>query len=116
MIGSRSTRNIYEVDMLEIVDTMICQYCRILISTEYVNKYDEYHTVMHESMHILDDGEIRCQYCVKKCNNSSCNIIINYEKNEYCEKCYIELTIKNTYNNITKTLPIELISMIFSFC
>ena len=110
------TRNTYETNMLEIVDTMMCQYCKLVIYTEYVDKYDDYHTIIHESMHILDDGEIRCQYCIKNCKLSSCKDIIGYEKNDYCQKCFIELTIKNTYNNITKTLPVELVTMILNFC
>jgi hypothetical protein len=115
MIGTRSTRNLFETDMLEIVDKMICQYCGLVLSIEYVDKYDDYYSIMNESMHLLADGEIRCQYCVKKCDESSCNDIICHEK-KYCDKCYIELTIKNTYNDITKTLPVELVTMILTFC
>lgn len=98
-----------------IVDTLFCQECNSDISIDYIDYRDRYFTKEIKPMFILEDGDIVCDDCVHNCKTICCNYMISIH-NDYCKKCYVELTLKHTVNNITTTLPIELVNMILTFC
>lgn len=63
------------------------------------------------------DGHIYCFDCVKECLICYASIVKN-DKTDYCHKCEIikkQNMIRLTYNDITKSLPPEIVEDILDF-
>jgi len=93
-------------------DKIVCCNCDILLYGQYLDCDDEIHEYCYGSFHTLDDGSMYCPNCVKRCENTECDNYTCLEYNYCCDDCYKIVTIGSTYNDITKSLPIELVNYI----
>lgn len=98
--------------------TIDCENCKICVYSEYVNTYDEVVSFSYESIFTFD-GCLYCNQCVRKCLNDKCDDYIskhdNVFINDYCNDCEKWFMIKNTCNDITNKLPVELVNMILNY-
>lgn len=58
------------------------------------------------------NGDLFCEKCIIFCKNCNSRLEKKNDTDDYCKKCFIKTLIKNTYNDITKEFPIELVDMI----
>ena len=84
----------------------ICDNCLTCISIIYY-EYDHEQYEEFSQSYFTDDGLQLCSACVCKCNKCK-----KYTDSKTCLKCFKKDLIENTFNNITKKLPNELVFMI----
>jgi hypothetical protein len=92
-----------------------CDNCFKILSAGFNDGNEYFNIKMFITIYDTQDG-IFCDKCVgicRKCSNYNDGYYI------YCYNCQINrkncLLIKNTYNNITSTLPIELVNQIVCY-
>lgn len=97
--------------------TIDCISCYKILYVEFINSFEDEHAVsLTYYDYYLHNNEYYCMGCLMFCKR--CNISIiekNNDTHDYCLECYKKFLIKNTYNDITKKLPVELIDIILSF-
>ena len=106
-------------DMFEIfeMERISCDACSVVLYSRFLDCDDEIHENWNGVIYTLDDGCMYCIDCVNKCKNKKCNTFISVNNgNFYCVPCEKLQEIQYTYNNITKSLPIELVNKILSMC
>lgn len=93
-------------------DRIECVVCnKILFTINYIKETDDFNQINYDEF-ILYNNQFFCIDCIKECKK--CLIFIDEYNNinNYCVKCYKKIIIKNTYNDITKTFPVELVDHI----
>jgi hypothetical protein len=97
-----------------------CENCNFCMYSEYLNDYDETVSFSYGGEVFCFDDYLYCNKCVRKCLNDECDNYVSKKDNkfinDYCEDCEKCFLIKQTCNDITSKLPVELVNMIFSYC
>jgi hypothetical protein len=92
-----------------------CYTCSVVLYSQFLDCDDELHEHWGGVIYTLENDCMFCKDCVSKCKN--CNTLICVDNsNSYCVSCEKIQEIQYTYNNITKSLPIELVYIILSMC
>jgi|APFre7841882793_1041355.scaffolds.fasta_scaffold05257_2 hypothetical protein len=80
-------------------------------NTQYYEGFFRHTELMYSSLKRINNS----RSLLKKCER--CNLAKNYKNNILCSVCRINVTkfnlIKNTYNDITKKIPVEIIYYIY---
>ena len=101
--------------MLNEIDRVYCVNCECLLFIEYFDSKinDLNHYVFSENIYY--NTGFFCTYCIMPCN--TCNVYVEYDDiiDGCCESCYKKNMIKNTYNDIIKKLPVELVDCIMKY-
>jgi hypothetical protein len=95
-----------------LINRYMCDDCSKDVFVEFL-QYGSYNnrTMSFRNFYITDDG-IFCDKCVHQCMTCDYYIKINYDNCNNCEK---KILIKNTINDITRTLPVEIVFQIINF-
>ena len=104
-------------DMFEMfeIERISCYACSVVLYSQFLDCDDEVHEMWNGVIYTLDDGCMFCKDCLSKCEK--CNTLIFVGNGDfYCVPCEKLQEIQYTYNNITKSLPVELVNYILSMC
>ena len=96
------------------IDRIICNCCYDVLYIQYIDEIrEEEYEQTYKKIIVCDTGYY-CEGCVMEC--TGCDMYIEKDINcgtgGTCDICFKKSLIKSTYNNITKTLPVELIDML----
>jgi hypothetical protein len=93
-------------------DKIVCCNCNLLLYGQYLDCDDEIQEYWNGCIYTLYDGGMFCINCVKRCENEKCDNYVCIEYDFCCDDCNNIVMIETTYNNITKSLPVELVNHI----
>jgi hypothetical protein len=96
------------------IDRITCSCCYDVLFIQYIDEIrEEEYEQIYKKIIVCETGYY-CEDCVMECEG--CNVYIENidcdNSNGKCNICFKKSLISSTYNNITKTLPVELIDMI----
>ena len=92
------------------IDRITCSCCYDILFIQYIDEIrEEEYEQIYKNIIVCETGYY-CEDCVMECEG--CNVYIERDNCNTCITCFKKSLIKSTCNNITTTLPVELVDIL----